>query len=84
MYNDDDEEDEASSYRNKSRVKWSSPTVQNQRMAYMSKLGHQKREHLVHDTDRFSERFSISNFSSVVKVNSFRFSLVFGAKQVQN
>lgn len=63
---DDDDDDEADrrAYGLKARTKWSSSTVQNQRMAYMSKLSDQKRRHVAHETDRFSERFFFVELSS--------------------
>lgn len=57
MFDDDEDDDEdAESYGKKNRTKWSSPVVQKQRMAYMSKLSDHKRAHRQEHTDRFSER----------------------------
>lgn len=51
---DDDDNDGASSRR--VYGKWSTPVMQKQRLAYMDKITHQKKQMRSERSDRFSER----------------------------
>lgn len=56
QYSDDDDDEPEDKYSSRKRgTKWSSPTVQKQRLMYMSKLNAEREKNMDHISDNFSE-----------------------------